>query len=64
MGNIYGGRKICPNCGGGKSERCPECNGWGHPENDEYNVCPTCKGGGYVSCRTCGGVGTIHEEKK
>lgn len=63
MGDIYGGRKICPSCAGGKLVKCSACDGWGHPADDGHKVCPSCSGGGYVSCPACGGCGSVPREK-
>jgi molecular chaperone DnaJ len=60
-----------------RPERCPECEGTGHPPGTDSHTCPECNGRGQTTqvqqtplgrmqqtttCRRCGGEGTIYEE--
>jgi len=60
-----------------RPERCPDCNGQGHPPGTDTRACPNCNGRGQTTqvrqtafgrmqqrstCRRCGGEGTIYEE--
>lgn len=60
-----------------RPERCPECEGQGHPPDADARTCPECEGQGQTTqvrqtpmgrvqqvqtCRRCGGQGTIYEE--
>ncbi|MFC7226132.1 molecular chaperone DnaJ [Salinirubellus salinus] len=60
-----------------RPERCPECDGEGHPADAEAETCPDCDGQGQrttvrdtplgrvqqtQTCRRCGGQGTLYSE--
>jgi molecular chaperone DnaJ len=60
-----------------RPERCPECDGDGHPDDAEVNTCPQCNGQGQTTtvrdtplgrvqqtqtCRRCGGEGQTYSE--
>lgn len=60
-----------------RPERCPECDGEGHPPDAEVNTCPQCNGQGQQTtvrdtplgrvqqtqtCRACGGEGQTYSE--
>jgi len=60
-----------------RPERCPECDGSGHPPGTDSHTCPECNGRGQqtqvqqtplgrmqqtTTCRRCEGEGTIYEE--
>jgi molecular chaperone DnaJ len=60
-----------------RPERCPECDGHGHPEHAEAETCPDCNGQGQrttvrdtalgrvqqtQTCRRCDGQGTLYSE--
>ena len=59
-----------------RPERCPDCDGAGHPPDADVQTCPECNGQGQVSqvqqtpfgrvqqtqtCRRCGGEGQIYD---
>lgn len=59
-----------------RPERCPECDGRGHPPDERPQTCPECNGRGQVSqvrqtplgrvqqtstCRRCGGEGDLYQ---
>lgn len=52
--------KICPNCSGGGSMECSECDSQGELENG--SICPECDGLGECECDWCNGEGTIEED--
>jgi molecular chaperone DnaJ len=60
-----------------RPERCPDCNGEGHPPDADAQTCPECNGQGQTTqirqtpmgrvqqvqtCRHCEGEGTLYEE--
>ena len=60
-----------------RPERCPECDGHGHPDHAEAETCPDCNGQGQwttvrdtalgrvqqtQTCRRCSGQGTLYSE--
>ncbi len=60
-----------------RPERCPECDGRGHPPEADPTTCPECNGRGQVTqvqqtafgrvqqtqaCRRCGGEGELYDE--
>jgi molecular chaperone DnaJ len=60
-----------------RPERCPDCNGEGHPPDADAQTCPECNGQGQTTqirqtpmgrvqqvqtCRYCEGEGTLYEE--
>ena len=60
-----------------RPERCPDCDGAGHPPEADARTCPACDGRGQQTtvrqtplgrvqqtqtCRQCGGAGTIYSE--
>jgi molecular chaperone DnaJ len=60
-----------------RPERCPDCEGEGHPPDADAQTCPECNGQGQVTqvrqtamgrvqqvqtCRHCGGEGTLYQE--
>ena len=60
-----------------RPERCPECDGRGHPPDADPTTCPECDGRGQVTrvqqtalgrvqqtqaCRRCGGEGELYDE--
>ena len=60
-----------------RPERCPDCDGSGHPPDVEPTTCPECDGRGQVTqvqqtalgrvqqtttCRRCGGEGELYDE--
>jgi molecular chaperone DnaJ len=60
-----------------RPERCPDCDGAGHPPDADAQTCPACNGRGQQTqvqqtplgrvqqkqtCRQCGGEGTIYSE--
>ncbi|SFG78127.1 molecular chaperone DnaJ [Halopelagius inordinatus] len=60
-----------------RPERCPECDGEGHPPDADVNTCPQCNGQGQQTtvrdtplgrvqqtqtCRACGGEGQTYSE--
>jgi DnaJ-class molecular chaperone len=63
--------KICPNCKGKKTLKCPLCGGDGtvakkvHPLASRFEnqiECPHCHGVGKVVCEICGGMGVIDDK--
>jgi len=61
-----------------RPERCPECDGRGHPPDADPRTCPECNGQGQVTqvqqtalgrmqqtttCRRCSGEGELYEEQ-
>jgi len=60
-----------------RPERCPDCDGEGHPPDADAQTCPDCDGQGQTAqvrqtpmgrvqqvqtCRRCGGEGTLYDE--
>lgn len=60
-----------------RPERCPDCDGSGHPEDADVRTCPECNGQGQTTrtqqtplgrvqqtqtCRRCGGEGELYSE--
>ncbi|SDM80152.1 molecular chaperone DnaJ [Halogranum gelatinilyticum] len=60
-----------------RPERCPDCDGEGHPEDADVETCPECNGQGQTTtvqqtpfgrmqqtqaCRNCGGDGNLYSE--
>ena len=60
-----------------RPERCPDCNGEGHPPDAEAQTCPDCNGQGQTAqvrqtpmgrvqqvqtCQRCGGDGALYDE--